>query len=209
MKKVILMAAATLAVFATSFAQNTTVPAPMAKMGNKAKTKAADAATPAQQAGEKGKEMSEGNNEARGKSNDEARGGRGEGKGNNMLGLSAEQETKFKSINEAHKTAMKNVQGDASMAADAKKAEMELLKSKYESEVQSVLTTDQFAKWKAMRAKRSEPRGDRKEGGDHKEGGHKSDRAATPAPAPTPASSTAIPTAPAESMKMKNKKKSN
>lgn len=225
MKKVILTAVAALALFATSFAQATTAapttpPASMSKMGNKArtkasdaaapaqqagekaKTKAADAAVPVQQAGEKAKEMGKGHGEGHAKGNGE---GRGEGKGGNMFGLSAEQETKFKAINEGHKAAMKNVQSDASMAADAKKAEMELLKSKYESDVQGVMTTDQFAKWKEMRAKRGEPRGDRKEGGDRKGGGRKPDGAAAPAPA----SGTAIPAAPAEGMKMKNKKKGN
>lgn len=209
MKKVILTAVAALALIATSFAQATTAPAPMAKMGNKAKTKATDAAVPVQQAGEKtqemGKDHAKNHGEGHGKGNGEAR---GEGKGGgNMLGLSAEQEVKFKAINEGHKTAMKNVQTNASMAADAKKAEMDLLKSKYESEVQGVLTTDQFAKWKEMRAKRGEPRGDRKEGG------RKPDGAAAPAPASgsaVPAApATAIPAAPAEGMKMKNKKKNN
>ena len=222
MKKVILTAVAALALVATSFAQATTAPAPMSKMGNKAKTKATDAAAPAQQAGEQAKtkaadaavpvqqagekaqEMGKGHSETPSKSNGEARGeGRGEGKGGNMLGLSAEQETKFKAINEAHKAAMKAVQSNASMAADAKKAEMELLKSKYESDVQGVMNTDQFAKWKEMRAKR----GERKEENDRKEGGRKSDGAAVPASAP--ANGTAIPAASAEGMKMKNKKKSN
>lgn len=221
MKKVILTAVAALALVATSFAQATTAPAPMSKMGNKAKTKAADATAPAQQAGEqaktkaadaavpvqqageKAKEMGKGHSETPSKSNGE---GRGEGKGGNMLGLSAEQETKFKAINEGHKAAMKAVQTNASMAADAKKAEMDLLKSKYESDVQGVMNTDQFAKWKEMRAKRGERKedNDRKEGG-RKEGGRKSDGAAVP----TPAKSTAIPAASAEGMKMKNKKKSN
>jgi hypothetical protein len=202
MKKVILTALAALALVVTSFAQApTAAPAPMAKMGNKAKTKANDAAAPAQQAaekapqvGEKAQEMGKGN--GNGKGPDEAR-GRGEGRGGNMLGLSAEQETKFRAINEAHKAAMKNVQSDASMAADAKKAEMDLLKSKYESEVQGIFTTDQFAKWQAMRVKRS----DRKEGADRREGGRKPDGAAAPAPANAPA--------PADGMKMKNKSKSN
>jgi hypothetical protein len=217
MKKVILTAFAALALVATSFAQApTAAPAPMAKMGNKAKTKATDAAAPAQQAAEKAgekaqqagdkaekaaekaQEMGKGN----GKGPDEAR-GRGEGRGGNMLGLSAEQETKFRAINEAHKAAMNKVQSDASMAADAKKAEMELLKSKYESDVQQVLTTDQFAKWKEMRAKR----GERREGGDRKEGGRKPDGAAMPAPADTPAPANAP--VPTDGMKMKNKKKNN
>ena len=165
---------------------------PVQQAGEKAKTKAANAAVPAQQADEKAKEVSKAPKE-----------GRGEGRGGNMLGLSAEQETKFKAINEGHKAAMKAVQTNASMAADAKKAEMELLKSKYESEIQTLLTTDQFAKWKEMRAKR----GERKEDKDRRDGGRKPDGAVAPTPAP--ANGTAIPAAPAEGMKMKNKKRSN
>lgn len=209
MKKVILTAVAALTLFATTFAQNTTAPVPMGKMGNKAKTKAADAAAPAQQAGEKAKEMGEGkgHGEGHGKGRDEARSeGKGEGRGGmNALGLSAEQETKFKALNEGHKTAVQTVQKDASLAADAKKAQIDLLKSKYESDVQGVMNTDQFAKWKEMRAKRGEPKGDRREDNDRKEGGRKSDGAATPAPA----NGTATPAAPAEGMKMKKMKKSN
>ena len=186
MKKVILMTAASLAIFATSFAQNAaTTPAQAPMMGKKARVKPvgevpAMQGTPAPAT------------QAQSTPAGDDRKGRGEGKGMGQgqgglkaLGLSAEQETKFKAINEGHKAAVKTVQMTESMAADAKKAQIELLKSKYESDVQGVLTTDQFTKWQAMRAKREE-RGDHKNGGDHKKGGDMKD-------APTPASGTTAP----------------
>jgi periplasmic protein CpxP/Spy len=196
MKKVILMAAASLAIFATSFAQSATAPAATAAPAPKAKmTKTkpamdapaqgtpASAATPA--TGEKGK----GHGEARGE-------GKGQGQGGlNALGLTPEQDTKFKAANQSQKAAVQAVQKDASLAADAKKAQIAVLKSKYESEVQGILTADQFTKWTAMRAKRDEKK---PEGAGHKKGEHKADGGAAPAPA----DGSAAPT-------MKAKKKSN
>jgi hypothetical protein len=122
------------------------------------------------------------------------------------LGLTPEQDTKFKAANQSQKAAVQAVQKDASLAADAKTAQIAALKSKYESEVQGILTPDQFTKWSAMRAKRGERKaehkadGDHKEGGDHKKGGHKADGASAPAPA----DGSAAPT-----MKVKKTKKSN
>ena len=213
MKKVILMAAASLAIFATSFAQNTaTTPAEAPKMGKKSRVKPVGEApamqgtpAPAPQAqstpaGESRKGRGEG--EARGEGK-----GRGEGQGQGglkALGLSAEQETKFKAFNEGHKAAVKTVQTDASLAADAKKAQIDLLKSKYESEVQTLLTTDQFAKWKEMRAKRDEKGGDRKDGGEHRGGDHKDGGDMKKAPAP--ANGGAAPALAPADMKMKDKK---
>ena len=202
MKKVILMAAASLAIFATSFAQNAaTAPAEAPKMAKKSRVKPVGDA-PAMQGTPAPATQTQGTPAG------ESRKGRGEGQGMGQgglkaLGLSAEQETKFKAINEGHKAAVKTVQSDASLAADAKKAQIELLKSKYESDVQILLTTDQFAKWKEMRAKRDEKGGDRKEGGDHKDGDHKDGGDMKKAPAP--ANGGAAPTAPAD-MKMKDKK---
>lgn len=193
MKKVILMAAASLAIFATSFAQSATAPAPKAKMTKTTKpamdapaaqgTPAATSAT-----GEKGEGHGKGHGEAR---------GQGQG-GLNALGLSADQKTKFDAANQSQKAAVQAVQKDASLAADAKTAQIAALKSKYESEVQGILTADQFTKWTAMRAKRgerkAEHKAEHKEDGDHKMGGHKSDGDA-------PADGTAP--------KMKAKKKAN
>jgi hypothetical protein len=191
MKKVILTAVAALALVATSFAQSATAPAPKAKM-TRAKpamdvpAQGTPAAPTAQ--GAPTAEQSKGKGHDRG----EARGeGQGKGQGGmNALGLSPDQETKFKAANQAHKAAVKAVQMDASLAADAKKAQVAALVTKYQSDVQGIMNADQFAKWTAMRAKRSERKeggekedGDHKEGGDHKKGGHKADGAATTAPA--------------------------
>lgn len=205
MKKVILMAAASLAIFATSFAQSTT-PAQAPAMAKKSRVKPVGDApamqgTPAQATKEApAGEKSRGNGEARGEGK-----GRGEGQGGlKILGLSPDQETKFKAINEGHKAAMKTVQADPSLTTDGKKAQMDLLKSKYEADVQGLLTTDQFTKWKSMRDKRGPeggPRGERK-GDGHGDGhGEMKD-------APVPANGGAAPAAaPApKSTKMKDKK---
>ena len=190
MKKVILTAVAALALVATSFAQSATAPAPKAKMVKSKPAMEIPAAqgTPAAPATQGAPTADQGKGHGKG----EAR-GEGQGKaqgGMNALGLSPEQETKFKAVNTAHKAAVKAVQSDASLAADAKKAQVAALVTKYQSDVQGVMNADQFAKWTAMRAKRAEHKeggekedGDHKEGGDHKKGGHKADGAATPAPA--------------------------
>lgn len=179
MKKVILTAAAALALFATTFAQSTTAPAPKANM---TKVKPATE-TPAAEAGKvKGQSKSKGHGEDR---------AQGQG-GLKALGLSPEQETQFKTLNQAHKAAVKAVQSDASLAADAKKAQVGTLVSKYESDVQGMMNADQFAKWTAARAKRDNKK---MEGGNHKGGDHKMD---------APAEGTIAPT---EGAKMKKKKK--
>jgi hypothetical protein len=210
MKKVILTAVAALALVATSFAQSATAPAPKAKMVKSKPVMEAPAAqgTPAAPATQgapttdQGKAKGHGKGEARGEGQGKAQGGM------NALGLSPEQETQFKAVNTAHKAAVKAVQSDASLAADAKKAQVAALVTKYQSDVQGVMNADQFAKWTAMRAKRAEHKesgekedGDHKEGGDHKKGGHKADGAATSAPADGSA-----PAAAQEGMKMKGKK---
>lgn len=207
MKKVILTAVAALAFGASSFAQSATAPAPTtapakAKM---AKVKPAMQAPAAQ--GVPAAIEAQGAPAA-----EKVKGQHGEGKpkpqaGMNALGLSPEQETQFKSVNQAHKTAVKAVQMDASLATDAKKAQIAALTSKYESDVQGVMNADQFAKWTAMRAKRSErkeggDKADNHKGGNHKKGDHKADGTMTPADGTmTPAD--------APKMKVKNAPKAN
>jgi hypothetical protein len=180
MKKVILMAAASLAVFASLFAQNATVPAkPTMTKVKPATMPAASAqgtpAAPATQGQAGNMEKGEGRGHDKGHKM-----GQGEGRGQNgmnAMGLSADQETKFKAANEAHKAAVKAVQMNESLAADAKKAQVADLVSKYQSDVQGILNADQFAKWTAMRAKREERKADRNDKddneGDHKKGDHK------------------------------------
>jgi hypothetical protein len=187
MKKVILTAVAALALVATSFAQSATAPAPKAKMVKSKPTMEAPAAqgTPAAPAAQGAPTAAQGKGH-KGHDKGEARGkGQGKGQGGmNALGLSPEQETQFKAVNQAHKAAVKAVQMDGSLAADAKKAQVAALVTKYQSDVQGVMNADQFAKWTAMRAKRADHKeGGEKEDGDHKKGGHKADGAATSAPA--------------------------
>jgi hypothetical protein len=182
-----LTAAAALVLFATTFAQSATAPAPKAKM-TKAKP-ATEAAAAAQGTPAANAEAGKGKGKAQGEN-------RGQGQGGmKALGLSPEQETQFKGLNQAHKAAVKAVQSDASLAADAKKAQVATLVTKYESDVQGMMNADQFAKWTAARAKRDEKKmeGGHK-GGDHKKGDHKMD---------APAEGTA---APAEGAKKKKKK---
>ncbi len=201
MKKVILMAAATFALFATSFAQNAAAPAPKAKMMKSKPTMDAPAQQGTPAAPTQGAPAAE---NGRGHGRGEAR-GEGQKGGMNALGLSADQQTKFKATNEAHKAAVKAVQSDASLAADAKKAQIAALVSKYESNVQGILNADQFAKWTAMRAKRDERKdGERKERGNHKEDGDKEDGDHNKGGAATPANGTTP--APAEGMKQRAKK---
>jgi Spy/CpxP family protein refolding chaperone len=164
MKKVILTAAAAFTLFTTTFAQTATIPAPKVKM---AKSKPA-AETPAQgtPAAEVGKAKGQGK-------------GKGQGQGGlKELGLTPEQETQFKAVNQAHKSAVKAVQADATLAADAKKAQVAALVTKYQSDVQGIMNADQFAKWSAARNK------PKNKGGDHKKGDHKMDAPTDDAAAP-------------------------
>ncbi len=113
-------------------------------------------------ANEKGKEASEKAKPA---------GEQGKGMGAN-LGLSADQQTQYGAINKAHQEAVKKVQMDASLSADAKKTQVDALKSKYEADIKGVMNADQYAKWSANRAKRAAEKAAEKEG-DHKEGAKK------------------------------------
>jgi periplasmic protein CpxP/Spy len=119
-----------------------------------------------------------------------AQGEQGKGQMGGNLGLSAEQETAFKAVNKAHQEAVKAVQMNKTLAADAKKAQVDALKSKYEADVKGTMNADQYTKWMAMRAKRSENKAEHKaDMGDHKmeehkdkamKGKAKSDKAAQP-----------------------------
>ena len=78
----------------------------------------------------------------------------GENKMKNDLGLSAEQQTKFKTLNEAHKTSMDKLMADKALSKEAKDAQKVKLKSEYEAQVNGVFTPEQFTKWKAKRDNR-------------------------------------------------------
>jgi hypothetical protein len=146
MKKLIFAFFTMLALSTAAFAQNASAPA-------------ATPATPAapSKMSQKGKEMSHKGNEhaQKGKENGE-KGNAPKGMG---MGLTPDQETKFKAFNESHKEAVKKVQMDKTLSADAKKAQVDALKSTYEANVKTVLNADQYTKWSAKRNDR---------GGDHK-----------------------------------------
>jgi hypothetical protein len=128
MKKLIFAFSTMLALTTAAFAQNASAPA----------------ATPAapSKMSQKGKEMSQ-----KGKENGE-KGNAPKGMG---MGLTPDQETKFKAFNESHKEAVKKIQMDKALSADAKKTQIDALKGTYEANVKTVLNADQYAKWSAKR----------------------------------------------------------
>jgi hypothetical protein len=142
-----------LALTTAAFAQNASAPA----------TTPATPAAPSKMS-QKGKEMSHKGNEhaQKGKENSEKGKEMGE-KGNAPkgmgMGLTPDQETKFKAFNESHKEAVKKIQMDKTLSADAKKTQIDALKGTYEANVKTVLNADQYTKWLAKRNDK---------GGDHK-----------------------------------------
>jgi periplasmic protein CpxP/Spy len=134
MKKLIFACSMMLTLSAASFAQATAPATP------------ATSATPAVPAkgkmSEKGKENSQ-----KGKEKGE-KGNAPKGMG---MGLTPDQETKFKAFNESHKEAVKKVQMDKALSADAKKTQIDALKGTYETNVKGVLNADQYTKWLAKR----------------------------------------------------------
>jgi periplasmic protein CpxP/Spy len=149
MKKLIFACSMMLTLSAASFAQATAPATP------------ATSATPAVPAkgkmNQKGKEMSE-----KGKENGQKgkeMGEKGKAQQGMGMGLTPDQETQFKAFNESHKEAVKKVQMDKALSADAKKAQIDALKGTYEANVKGVLNAEQYTKWSAKRNDR---------GGDHK-----------------------------------------
>ena len=167
MKNVILAFSAMLAFTTATLAQNTPAPAPVPAPTTKTKGHGKEHG---KEMGEKGKEKGE-------KSAGQA-GEKGKSQMGGNLGLSPEQETSFKAVNKAHQDAVKAVQMDKSLTADAKKTQVDALKSKYAADVKGVMNADQYTKWEAARAKRAENKAEHKaDMGDHKMGDHK-DKAA-------------------------------
>jgi hypothetical protein len=86
---------------------------------------------------------------------------KGKGKGQkgsplNDLGLTADQATAFKAANQAHQSKVQAIMADKTIAVDAKKTQIENLKSEYSANVQGILNADQFAKWSQKRTDRAE-----------------------------------------------------
>jgi hypothetical protein len=146
MKKLIFAFSTMLALTTAAFAQNASAPsatpatpAAPSKMSQKGK----EMSQKGKENGEKGKEMGEKGNAPKGMG----------------MGLTPDQETKFKAFNESHKEAVKKIQMDKTLSADAKKSQIDALKGTYEANVKTVLNADQYAKWSAKRNEK---------GGDHK-----------------------------------------
>jgi hypothetical protein len=149
MKKLIFACAMLLTLSAASFAQATAPATPA--------TSATPAAPAKGKMNQKGKEMSEKGKENRQKGKE--MGEKGNAPKGMGMGLTPDQETKFKAFNESHKEAVKKVQMDKALSADAKKTQVDALKATYEANVKTVLNADQYTKWSAKRNDK---------GGDHK-----------------------------------------
>lgn len=152
MKKSILLFTLFLSIFANSFAQApATLPAPAAAKATKAPNKMKD------HANEKGKEQAQAGQDK----------AQGENKMKNDWGLTADQQTKFKALNETQKANMQKLMADKTMDAAAKDAQKAKLKAEYEAQVQAVFTPEQFTKWQAARANRDAKKGEGNKMGDH------------------------------------------
>ncbi len=161
MKKLIFAFIALLAVANVSSAQNVPTPAPTKGDATEMKNK---------KHGKHEKGMGKHDEDK----NEQGQEGKKGGKGMSDLGLSPEQETKFKALNEAHRSAMQKLEMDATIKGDAKKTQKDALKSKYEMDVKGVMNADQYTKWLEKRNNRKE----RKEMGDGKgKGGKKGGKA--------------------------------
>ena len=145
MKNLILGVCTMFALTTATFAQNapaTTVPAKAKEHGKEMKVKG-------KEAGEKGK--------AKGKAMSEEGKAKGEqGQMGANLGLSTDQQAKYGAVNKAHQDAVRKIQMDKSLTPEAKKTQVDALKSKYDTDVKGVMNADQYAKWSANRTKRAE-----------------------------------------------------
>jgi hypothetical protein len=164
MKNLILLVCAVFALTTVSVAQNTPAaqaPAKGKEMKAKGKEHGQEMKTQGQakakEAGEKGK----------------AQGEQGKGMGAN-LGLSTDQQTQYGAINKAHQEAVKKVQMDAALSGEAKKAQVNALKSKYEADLKGIMTAEQFTKWSEKRAERAAEKGANKVG-EYKDGAKQAD----------------------------------
>lgn len=172
MKKVILGICTMFALATATFAQNApaeAAPAQGKAHGKEMKTKGKEKS---EQGKAHGKEMSE-QGKAKGKEMGEQGKAHGEqGQMGANLGLSTDQQAKYGAVNKAHQDAVRKVQMDKTLTPEAKKAQVDALKSKYDADVKGVMNADQYAKWSANRAKRAENKAGEKMGG-HKPGDKK------------------------------------
>ena len=79
------------------------------------------------------------------------------------LTLTEDQKAKLKPIFQQEWQEMKPIQDDASLTPDQKKAKAKEVHEKYKTQIQSVLTPEQQAKWKQIKAEKMKqhPMGDK------------------------------------------------
>ena len=88
---------------------------------------------------------------------------------NTELGLTADQQAKWKAIGEQEKTAMKALRDDTSVDKKDKRAKAQEINKGFAEQRQAILTPDQATKFNEMRAKMRERReqgGERRQKGD-------------------------------------------
>lgn len=81
------------------------------------------------------------------------------------LGLTTEQETKWKAINQQEKTALKALREDTSVTKEDKRAKAREINQGFADQRRAVLTSDQVKKFDGMRDKRRERMEERREHG--------------------------------------------
>ena len=95
-----------------------------------------------------------------------------------QLGLTDEQNAKVQNVNATYKGKLKAIKTDASLSKDQKRAAMLEVGKSHDTEMQSVLTADQYSKFSTMKhdkmAQAKERRGNRK-GGTRPDNGEKPD----------------------------------
>lgn len=81
------------------------------------------------------------------------------------LGLTADQEAKWKAINQQEKTALKALREDTSVAKEDKRAKAHEINKGFASQRRAILTAEQAKKFDEMRDKRRERMEERREHG--------------------------------------------
>ena len=81
------------------------------------------------------------------------------------LGLTADQEAKWKAINQQEKTALKALREDSSVAKEDKRAKAHEINKGFASQRRALLTAEQAKKFDEMRDKRRERMEERREHG--------------------------------------------
>ena len=75
-----------------------------------------------------------------------------------QLNLTAEQETKMKTIGGTYRGKMQAIKGDNTLSKDQKKAQFAELQKSHDAEIKGVLNGDQYAKFTEMKKQRRDNR---------------------------------------------------